>query len=263
MLLPVCNDGSFVNKSEKKTGSNIREHPNRTTGIKQITILLIPPTPMNHTSCSKMAVFTKRGRKVNDGFSLMAERMFTTRLIQLQNNTIRHKSIDAYLSTMGGGYHTIRRLSTAIRLARLQRTNALKLENVHLADCCTVNECYNYIYAGFVEDAVRALTMIQARAEERRDAKLVRLCETAAVFGTRVQAFHQHEISKHDGNIGRNDEPLLLDHDAQLKVGRRTDRTRNATPSCYPMLRSKEYDETTDNFQRIRIVDTSKLSLLL
>lgn len=128
--------------------------------------------------------------------TLEPERLFTSRLVRLENIMVRLQSLNAFFSTLGGGYFLCRYLTTAVQLARWQRTIALSLGDRDLAARCTVNEAYNYIHAGKLKHAFHLIKKVKADAIERGDALTVSMCKSARYFAKRVQKNMAFEGSK-------------------------------------------------------------------
>lgn len=138
--------------------------------------------------------------------TLQPEFTFSSRLILLENSMIRLISLNAFIATLGGGYHLCRRLDTAIYLARYQRRIALQLEDLNLAGKCTVNEAYNFIHAGYIEKARLMIQFVRRDAVLRKDKELISMCDAATKFAERV--FHTTTFRKEvfDGWTKTNDD---------------------------------------------------------
>jgi len=63
----------------------------------------------------------------------------------------------AWLSTLGGGYFSIRNLARSLWLSRQQRGLAIELGDFEMARRCTLNEAYNWMHAGRFGAAARVL----------------------------------------------------------------------------------------------------------
>ena len=109
---------------------------------------------------------------------------------------IRLQSLNAFFSTLGGGYFLCRYLTTAVQLARWQRTIALSLGDRDLAARCTVNEAYNYIHAGKLRHAFQLIKKVKVDAIERGDMLTVSMCKSARYIAKRVQKMQAFEGSK-------------------------------------------------------------------
>jgi len=161
--------------------------------------------------------------------SLEQERIWTSALVRLENKLIRLGSLNAYIATLGGGYFLCRYLETAILLARYQRKVALALNDEHLAGQCTVNEAYNYIFAGEIDIALKLIKTVERNALVRNDELLESICKAAKQFAKRVR------------NAGKFVEQIGKEESGKDTI---------CTQLKSSMLRPST---TRDNFQRIRI----------
>ena len=118
---------------------------------------------------------------------LEPERIWSTALIRLENLRIRLISLNAYIATLGGGYFLCRKLETAVALARQQCKVALALGDLTLAGQCNVNEAYNYIFAGKIDEALSIIRSVSSCAKVRDDLILIAVCRAARIFGKRVR----------------------------------------------------------------------------
>lgn len=157
------------------------------------------------------------------GASLRPERLWSSRLVVLENRLSVLRSLNAFISTLGGGFFLCRYLATAVRLARWQRAVALQLGDLNLAARCTVNEAYNYIHSGRVGLALRIVAAVRKKALLRGDGLTVSMCESARSFALRVGRANLEEgakqatrdemqrirIVRNKARINRNFNPLL------------------------------------------------------
>ena len=118
---------------------------------------------------------------------LEAERIWSAALIGIENLRIRLISLNAYIATLGGGYFLCRKLETARILARQQRMVACALGDFTLAGQCTVNEAYNYIFAGKISEALAMINSVSNDAKIRNDMLLLAVCRAARLFAKRVR----------------------------------------------------------------------------
>ena len=146
-------------------------------------IIILPPYP--HANCTSPP-------------TLEPERLFTSRLVRLENIMVRLQSCNAFVATLGGGYFLCRYLTMAVQLARWQRAIALSLGDRDLAGRCTVNEAYNYMHAGKLAHALQLIKKVKADAIERGDKLTVSMCKSARYFAKRVQKMQAFEGSKQD-----------------------------------------------------------------
>ena len=132
----------------------------------------------------------------NQFASLEPERLFTPRLVKLENCLVQLQSLNAFFSTLGGGYFLCRYLATAVRLARWQRAVALSMGDRDLAARCTVNEAYNCIHAGRIRQALALIKQVKEAAIGRGDDLTVSMCKSARIFARRVRQMHAYEGTK-------------------------------------------------------------------
>ena len=175
--IPV--DGAFYEQCVS-VGQKRKRRRNRS---RNTFIIILPPYP--HVNCTSPP-------------TLEPERLFTSRLVRLENMMVRLQSLNAFVSTLGGGYFLCRYLTTAVQLARWQRAIALSLGDSDLAGRCTVNEAYNYIHAGKLAHALQLIKKVKAEATERGDALTVSMCKSARYFAKRVRKMQAFEGSKQD-----------------------------------------------------------------
>jgi len=140
--------------------------------------------------------------------SLGPELSFSSKILHILNTNIRLRTLAAYWATLGGGYFLCRYLSVAVRLARAQRVVALAVGDVRGADVCTLNECYNYIYAGRVDVALQTIRGVLVGAQKRGDDILVGMCESAVVIG-------EHMLTQAVAIEGNGRRTLCLQTDLQ------------------------------------------------
>ena len=126
---------------------------------------------------------------------------------------VRLQSLNAFFSTLGGGYFLCRYLTTAVQLARWQRTIALSLGDRDLAARCTVNEAYNYIHAGKLKHAFHLIRKVKEDATKRGDMLTVSMCKSARYFAKRVQKNMAFEGSKQGVDDELQRIRIVADHD--------------------------------------------------
>ena len=173
--IPV--DGTFYEQCVS-VGQKRKRRRSRNT-----LIIILPPYP--HANCTSPP-------------TLEPERLFTSRLVRLENIMVRLQSCNAFVATLGGGYFLCRYLTMAVQLARWQRAIALSLGDRNLAGRCTVNEAYNYMHAGKLAHALQLIKKVKADAIERGDKLTVSMCKSARYFAKRVQKMQAFEGSKQD-----------------------------------------------------------------
>lgn len=164
--------------------------------------------------------------------NLRAEKAWSSALIALENLLLRLISLNAYIATLGGGYFLCRKLETAVMLAKQQRRVALALGDFSLAGQCTVNEAYNFIFAGHIEKALCLILTVTSDAKERNDELLLAKCKAARVFARRVRKAEKY-VESEPNNILQGSQ-------------------HNDTVS-YQLTNSSNISSTFDDFQRIRI----------
>jgi hypothetical protein len=142
--------------------------------------------------------------------NLYTEHLFASALVQQENLNIRLQTLNAFVATMGGGYFLCRFLSTAVRLAQYQRQIAIALDDVQLAMKCTINEAYNYIYAGKIDIAKAFIQVTEREAETRGDDLIVGMCQSATWFATKVEETALKEMELDDGRQATNDDFLRI-----------------------------------------------------
>ena len=96
----------------RQTVSAVVPHRRKRKRPRHVLVIVLPPYP--HIGCTSPP-------------TLEPERLFTSRLVRLENIMVRLQSLNAFFSTLGGGYFLCRYLTTAVQLARWQRTIALSL----------------------------------------------------------------------------------------------------------------------------------------
>lgn len=118
------------------------------------------------------------------------QRTFGGLLVRYEHMWITLQTLSAWIATLGGGYFLCRHLSTAVQLARQQRSLALFMGDYDTADKCTLNEAFNYIHAGMFPLAKILIRQVyhQASTERRQDAvTLINMAKAAALFLRRVR----------------------------------------------------------------------------
>ena len=178
---------------QRDTTFSIQKNENRETNDCNVStrfdpllqIVYYPPYPsLSRSSC------------------LYPERKWTNSLVQLENIQIRLQTLNAYIATLGGGYFLCHYLSTAVQLARSQRRVALALGDWSLALKCTLNEAYNFIYAGHVTLALGLIRQVKAKAKTlvNGDKDLILgMCKSAKWVAKKVRLVG-NEIKVQSGN---------------------------------------------------------------
>ena len=257
-------------KRKRKT-KNIYNKPS-----SLIILYILPPSAFT---------FTLKSYKPN----MEPERIFTSSLVQLENLQIRLQSLNAYIATLGGGYFLCHYLHSAVSLARYQRQIAYQLNDTILVMKCTINEAYNYIHAGLIDNALLLIRKTEDMAivkkrnrcgsnigdEEGDEDLIISMCHAARWFAGRVrdgmESTNQEEEkhnnrdgnndSNNDGNKNNNNNNLVQLGDATNKIMyKETPVVKNSMQkigSCNP---SSTISSTHDDFQRIRVVRVRTVS---
>jgi len=232
---------TFTNEKKRKRKNAVNGYyEGEKTKSRSLVIYILPPTV-----CT----------------SLNPERIFTSSLVKLENLQIKLQSLNAYIATLGGGYFLCHYLSTAVCLARYQRKIALQLNDVNLALKCTINESYNFIYAGLIPIALKLIDQTEKLALMRKTQRtkcsisvtsddedvILSMCKAARWFAGCVQ----------NGINGQNKENkrLLMDNFSDKSVTNDL-KGNGATGSS----RGKKVTSTHDDYQRIRIVQIRTIS---
>ena len=203
-----CNTNHWRGRSVTIQRSRARKNQQKKTHRKnQLYIFFLPPYPSPLSNST-----------------LHTEKLFTKALVRLENMQIRLQSLNAYVATLGGGYFLCRFLSTAISLAKYQRRLALALGDYSLAMKCTINEAYNYIHAGMIQQANLLIKKTWKEAKQRNDYINLSMCRSAKWFSDRVSEAEDRKVA----------EKVLSD----------------------------EHTATIDDYQRIRIVRNRSVSEL-
>ena len=182
----------------RQTISAVVPHRRKRKRPRHILVIVLPPYP--RIGCTSPP-------------TLEPERLFTSRLVRLENIMVRLQSLNAFFSTLGGGYFLCRYLTTAVQLARWQRTIALSLGDRDLAARCTVNEAYNYIHAGKLKHAFHLIKKVKEDATKRGDMLTVSMCKSARYFAKRVQKNMAFEGSKQGVDDELQRIRIVADHD--------------------------------------------------
>jgi len=228
-------------------------------------LIILPPFPTPYTYPNTSSI------KSQAYLHLYPERIYTPYLIQSQNRILKLQTLNAYLSTMGGGYFLCRCLTISIQIARQQQRVALALGDLPLALKCIVNEAYNWIHVGKVKKARNILKWVEKFAhneinsapnlektkksfmkqEENKEFYIIRnMCKSAKLFAIRVQREQKMvkdivPTDKKTRNTNHHTENISL-----LSARHNDDSIKN-----------ERYTATHDDYQRIRIVTMTSLAL--
>jgi hypothetical protein len=106
--------------------------------------------------------------------------IFTAVVLQVEHSMLKLQTLTAWYATLGGGYFLCKRLSHSLILARQQRLVALHIGNTVMARQCSINECYNLIYAGHFRLALKVLDELELEVSSSTDDKVTqRQCQAA------------------------------------------------------------------------------------
>jgi hypothetical protein len=154
----------LLSVSDKKNNNNNKTKPSPSPLSSSILICLQPPlsTP-----------------------SLEGSDMFSSIVIQVEHSLLRLQTLSAWMATLGGGYFFCRRLSIALYLARHQRRVALHIGNAPMARQCSINEAYNWLYAGHFRPALSVLQQLEA--DPSTDTVTLNQCQAARVLAKRLK----------------------------------------------------------------------------
>jgi hypothetical protein len=109
-------------------------------------------------------------------------------------------SLNAWISTLGGGYFLCRHLETAVFMAQKQRAVALWMGDQSTADKCTLNEAFNYIHAGGFRIAMAMIRSVTLSSEARGDTLVLKMCYSAKLFLKRVRRAAKFEGDRDEKN---------------------------------------------------------------
>ena len=197
-----------------------------------------------NNTCISLAIIPPMTPFVSKKYALQPERIFSSSLVRLENLQIQLQSLNAYIATLGGGYFLCHYLSTAVCLARYQRQIAIQLNDIELAMKCTINEAYNYIYAGQIKKAMKLIKDTKDWAKSRMKKRsslmavneekdiIISMCNAARWFAEQVQK--------------------------EIKI--RDEHQTGIDQSTCSNQKESFVSTTHDDFQRIRIVRVRQVS---
>ena len=193
-----------------------------------ITIFILPPYPTPSSS-------------------LHPEYLFTSALVRFENFHIRLQSLNAYISTLGGGYFLCRYLSVAVQLAQSQREVAIAMGDLSLADKCLLNVAYSFIYVGQIKYSLQLIRTVKLNAKRRKDKLVISMCRSARFFAKQVASAGKHEDDmklSHKLTDETTTSNLLHTHGSSANVACSQPNISNAT---------------FDDYQRVRVVHDRKI----
>lgn len=172
---------------------------------------------------------------------------FAGRLIYFENKMIRLTSLQALISTLGGGFFLCRYLSVAVSMARQQCKIALLRGDEEMAFKCRINEGYCHIHSGKLnrgKKIIKAVLFDVASRQKRLD-------------GIDLDVSLQHEDSELSHSADKELSELTVIRNMCLAALRFADLIKQRSTE------SKEGENTPssthDDFQRIRVVKDRKL----
>lgn len=166
---------------------------------------------------------------------------FAGRLIYFENKMIRLTSLQALISTLGGGFFLCRYLSVAVSMARQQCKIALLRGDEEMAFKCRINEGYCHIHSGKLNRGKKIIKSVLYDVASRQK-----------LDGTDLDVLLQHENSELSHSADNELSELTVIRNMCLAALRFADLIKKQkegenTPST-----------THDDFQRIRVVKDRK-----
>lgn len=172
---------------------------------------------------------------------------FAGRLIYVENKMIRLTSLQALISTLGGGFFLCRYLSVAVSMARQQCKIALLRGDEEMAFKCRINEGYCHIHSGKLnrgKNIIKSVLYDVASQQKRLD-------------GTDLDVLLQHEDSELSHSADKELSELTVIRNMCLAALKFADLIKKQRST-----ESKEGENTPssthDDFQRIRVVKNRK-----
>lgn len=179
-------------KENKHTVGDDNDEKSPFPGFHHRQLQLVTTTGTKHESPPNMLIYLEPPPVVHP------DPIFTSVVLQVEHSMLQLQTLSAWYATLGGGYFLCRRLSQSLELARQQRFVALKIGNIGMARQCSVNECYNLIYAGRFAQALQILTKLESSATD--DIVTQRQCQAARLLahrlkkvGKRLNRYHARE----------------------------------------------------------------------
>jgi hypothetical protein len=151
--------------------------------------------------CSKLEPFQKLLQSNNNNLSVwilpttlpIIEYSFESRLVRWEHDLIRAQTMAGYLATLGGGYFMCHHFATAVTLARQQQRVAAVLGDSEMFYKCSINQAYNYAYAGKFKVAKLLLVSVYQRLQRDKPLEqqlLQNMVVSALLFCKRVRAHY-------------------------------------------------------------------------
>jgi hypothetical protein len=149
---------------------------------------------------------------------------------RIQTIAALQKGWNAWLSTLGGGYFSIKSLRHSLWLSRQQKAIAVWLGDARMAKQSTLHEAYNWMYAGRFQEAGSLLDQLEDELTGKYKS----------------------------GNVTNNDDKKILQQCAPARVClRRLKQLSRKGLGTYPSDDTEATSRTSrthDDFQRFRIV---------
>ncbi len=173
---------------------------------------------------------------------------FAGRLIYFENKMIRLTSLQALISTLGGGFFLCRYLSVAVSMARQQCKIALLRGDEEMALKCRINEGYCHIHSGKLnrgKKIIKSVLYDVASRQKRLD-------------GIDLDASLQHEDSELSHSADKELSELTVIRNMCLAALRFADLIKKQRSTESKEEENTPSSSTHDDFQRIRVVKNRK-----
>jgi hypothetical protein len=173
---------------------------------------------------------------------------FAGRLIYFENTMIRLTSLQALISTLGGGFFLCRYLSVAVSMARQQCKIALLRGDEEMALKCRINEGYCHIHSGKLnrgKKIIKSVLYDVASQQKRLD-------------GIDLDVSLQHEDSELSHSADKELSELTVIRNMCLAALRFADLIKKQRSTELKEEGENTPSSTHDDFQRIRVVQNRK-----
>lgn len=114
------------------------------------------------------------------------DRSWSGRLVASENRAVQLASMNAYISTLGGGAFLTRRITYAMELAKRQMAVAVAMGDPGLVARCHVHLAYCWIQTGNFGRAMRSLTQLEVLGLRLGDATLLSMVAAARRYCRRT-----------------------------------------------------------------------------
>ena len=193
--LPLYTSSNTPSEDDDPKRSGDNDIPSNTSSNMKIVVWIFPPlTPPSDIDRTPFAAIVSR----------------IQRILSMQ------QGYNAWASTLGGGYFGIKNLHKSLYLARQQKSLALWLGDYKMARQCTLNEAYNWMYAGrfpmarIVLDQLEQEVVAAIKPHTAEDDQIfLQRCAAARVFLRRLKKLSQkglgtyHQIVYHEQRKSR------------------------------------------------------------